>query len=327
MTITKVDYHALHTEGLISDGTLQEITRKPSSQFFSLYWELKTVLYIGVMLLSTGFGILIYKNIDSISHQVVLIAIAALSTSCFFWCNKNKRPFSYGKVQSPTSFFDYILLLGTLSFLSFVGYLQFQYEVFGTNYGMAIFFPMLFLFTVAYYFDHLGILTMAVANLAVWMGVSVTPKHLILNSDFDNEQIIFTYLILGICLLIAAYITNRQNIKQHFFFTYHHYGVHLTFISLLAGYFFYSNSLSLIWIILLGTLAFHVYKTSFKNKSFYFLLLTVLYSYIAISSLVIRTFILMGAEGAFYFGCLYFIGSSFGLIQVLISLNKKIKAI
>lgn len=301
--------------------------RKKASPLFSLHWELKTLLYIGVTLLSTGLGMLVYKNTDSISHQVVLLAIAAISLSCFIWCNKGKKPFSCDKVQSPTSFFDYILLLGTLSFLSFLGYLQFQYEVFGTNYGFATFIPMLFLFTTAYYFDHLGILTMAIANLAIWMGISVTPKHLLLNSDFNNERIIYTYLVLGCVLLIASYFTQRRNIKKHFFFSYHHYGVHLAFISLLAGYFYYSLSISLIWIALLGILTFFIYKESYKSKSFYFLLLTVLYCYVAISGLVIRTFILMENVAAFYLGCLYFIGSGFGLIQVLISLNKKIKAL
>jgi len=50
---------------------------------------------------------------------------------------------------------------------SFIGYLQYQYSAFGTHYGMATLIPMLALFLIAYYFDHLGILSLAIANLAV----------------------------------------------------------------------------------------------------------------------------------------------------------------
>ena len=162
-------YDDLFEEGLISESTLTSIKKKHSSTLFSLHWELKIILYIGVTLLSAGLGILIYKNIDSISHQVVLTVIAAISAACFVWCSKHKKPFSYDKVHAPDSFSDYIFLLGTLSFLTFAGYLQFQYEVFGTHYGLATFIPMLVLFFIAYYFDHLGILTMAIANLGIWM--------------------------------------------------------------------------------------------------------------------------------------------------------------
>ena len=236
-------------------------------------------------------------------------------------------PFSTGRVKSPNTSFDYILLLGSIGFVTLVGYLQFAYTVFGTNYGLATLIPMLVLFFVAYYFDHLGILNMAIANLAVWMGVSVTPKQLLLNSDFNSETIIYTYLLLGIILLAGAYITQYFNFKKHFKFSYQHYGVHVTFISLLAGYFFYYNSaFSLLWMLGLFTLAWFIYRDAFKNHSFYFLLLVILYSYVAASSLVVRVLIIGESIGAIYLMMLYFIGSAIGLIFLLINLNKKLKA-
>jgi hypothetical protein len=187
---------------------------------------------------------------------------------------------------------------------------------------------MLVLFFVAYYFDHLGILNMAIANLAIWMGVSVTAKELLLHSDFNSETIIYTYLLLGILLLAGSYATQHFNFKKHFKFSYQHYGVHVTFITLLAGYFFYYQStLCTLWMLGVGALAWFVYKDALKNRSFYFLLLIILYSYIAISSLVVRVLFLMQDEGALYLMMLYFIGSAIGLIFLLINLNKKIKAV
>ncbi len=319
-------FEDLHAEGLISDESLKKIRKKHASSLFSVHWELKTLLYLGVMMLSTGLGILVYKNIDTISHQAVLAAIGFISLGCFIWCYKRKAPFSPENVESPNSLFDYILLLGVLSFLSFVGYLQFQYEVFGTRYGLATFIPMLVLFYTAYHFDHLGILTMAIANLALWMGISVTPKRLLESGDFNSERAIYTYLILGVFLLILAYFTRRYHFKQHFSFTYHNYGVHLTFISLLSGYFYYEYLISLIWLLAFGIIAGLIYKHALKNRSFYFIVLTVLYSYIALSGFITRGLSLLGDSGLSSVLLLYFIGSGFGLVILLMKLNKQIKA-
>ena len=319
-------YKTLHAEGLLSDESFARVNAEREKPLFSVHWEVKTFLYLGVLLLTGGLGLLIYENIDTIGHQVVLMLIALICLGCFAYCFKIKLPFSTEKVQSPNTAFDYVLLLACTSFVIFVGYLQFEYKVFGLNYGLATLIPMLVLFFMAYYFDHLGILNMAIANLAIWMGVSVTPKQLLLNSDFDSETIIYTYLLLGVLLITAAYATQYFNFKKHFKFSYQHYGVHITFIILLAGYFHYYNSpVCAAWMLVLFLFAFLIYKDAFKHKSFYFLLLVILYSYIAISSLVVRLLIQNADMGAMSLLLLYFIGSGLGLIFLLINLNKKLK--
>lgn len=317
-------YADLHAEGLIGDLSLEKIRQKQDS--FSVHWEIKTLLYLGVLLLTSGLGLLIYKNIDTIGHQAVLALIALICTGSFIYCFRTCLPFSIGKVRSPNTSFDYILLLACISLVSFIGYLQFAYTVFGTNYGLALLIPTLALFYAAYYFDHQGILNMAIANLAIWMGVSVTPRQLLLAGDFNSETIIYTYLVLGIVLLAGAYITQYTKFKKHFKFSYQHYGLHVTFIALLSGYFHYFDSAySVIWIIVLFAIAFFVYRDAFKSKSFYFLLLVILYSYVAVSSLAIRVFILTDG-GALTLVSLYFIASAVGLLFFLNNLNKKIKA-
>lgn len=319
-------YDSLYAQGLISDASLDKVRKK--QDLFSVHLEVKTLLYLGVLLLTSGLGLLIYRNIDTIGHQAVLALIALICAGCFAYCFKICLPFSTKKVKSPNTSFDYILLLGTTSFITFVGYLQFAYTLFGTNYGMATAIPMLVLYFAAYYFDHLGILNMAIVNLAVWMGVSVTPKQLLLNSEFNSQTIIYTYLLLGILLLAGAYATQYFNFKKHFKFSYQHYGVHLTLISLLTGYFFYYNSaFTLLWMLALFTLAWFIYQDAFKHHSFYFLLLAILYSYVAVSSLVVRVLITGESIGAIYLIMFYFIGSATGLIFLLINLNKKIKAV
>lgn len=316
-------YENLHADGLISDESFEKIKQKPD--LFSVHWELKTLLYLGVLLLTSGLGLLVYENIDTIGHQFVLAFIALICMGCFVYCFKTALPFSPKKVKSPNTLFDYILLLGSTSFVIFIGYLQYEYKPFDTNYNLATLIPMLVLFFAAYYFDHLGILNMAITNLAVWMGVSVTQKQLLLNSDFDNKTITYSYLVLGIILLSGAYLTQRLNFKKHFKFSYQHYGVHVAFISLLAGYFFYYDSaFASLWMLILFVVAWVIYRDAFKNRSFYFLLLVVLYSYVAISILAVRVLLVNeGSDEGWLF--LYFIGSATALIFLLIEFNKKLK--
>lgn len=320
-------YEQLRDEGTISAESFEKITEKQRSPLFSLHWELKTLLYLGVLMLSTGLGVLIYKNIDTIGHQVILAAIALICGGCFYYCFRHKNPFNRELVKSPNVLLDYLLLLGCLSFMTFTGYLQYQYEVFGTHYGMATFIPMVVLFYVAYEFDHLGILSIAIANLAVWMGVSITPSQLLSTGNFDNQTIVYTYILLGLTLLLAGFFSERFNFKKHFRFSYLHYGIHISFIALLFGYFNLGESpLSILPILIIFMLAFFMYRDAMRHQSFYFVLLVILYSYLTISILIFRLIDGMSNMDGLYLICIYFIVSAIALILHIVRLNKQIKA-
>lgn len=322
-------FQQLHNEGLVTDSSVEKIKEDEAKQLFSIHWEIKTLLYLGVLLLSSGLGILIYKNIDTIGHQAILTFIAAVSVGSFYYCVKTKLPFSAAKVEAPNVYFDYALLLGCLTFVSFIAYLQFQYNVFGTRYGLATFFPMLVLFFSAYFFDHLGVLSLAITNLAAWIGITVTPSQLLRVNDFNSSTIIYSGLFLGALLIALAFVSKLKKWKHHFEFTYANFGIHVLFISCLSGMFHF-DSMYLVWFLLLAALAFFSYTRSMQSKSFYFLVVTTLYTYVGISYVVIRLLESMGRSldmGAIYLGLLYFIASGVGLVLFLISSNRKIKAL
>lgn len=318
-------FERLYKEGLISDAAFQKVKQKAGSRLFSIHWELKTILYLGILLLTGGLGILIYKNIDTIGHQVILAAIGLLCISCFFYCERKKRPFARTQVAAPNSFFDYILLLGCLTLLTFITYLQVQYTAFGNAYGLATFIPMVILFFCAYYFDHLGVLSMAITNLAAWMGVAITPLNIFHANNFANAEIIFAGLILGVALNAIAWGSKNKIIKAHFWFTYTNFGMNILFIACLAGMFHFDN-LYLLWLLPLAGTVFYFYKRALATSSFYLLLMLTLYGYIGLSYVIIR---FLAEEvnnlGAIYLGLIYFIFSGTGMVMFLIRMNKKLK--
>lgn len=321
-------FEKLHSKGFISDESFEKIKLHSNEKKLSVHWELRTILYLGVLLLTSGLGILVYKNIDTISHQAVLILIALISCCGFYYCFKNKLPFSTKKVEAHNSFFDYVLLLACLCFIIFIGYWQFEFHLFGDKYGLATFVPMIVLFFCTYFFDHLGILSLAITNLAAWVGIVVTPKQILIANDFNSSTIIITALLLGIALILAGKLTILQNIKTHFEFTYTNFGLHIIFIACLAGLFHF-DAIYFLWFIALIIIAVYFYYAALKTRSFYFLLMLTIYGYIGLSYVILRLlFRSMNADMAStYLAFLYFIISAIALILFLIRMNKKLKEV
>jgi hypothetical protein len=318
-------FEQLHQEGLLSDLSLQKIKQRETAKLFSLHWELKTILYLGILLLTGGLGILIYKNIDTIGHQAILTAIGLLCAGCFLYCERKKLPFATTRVPAPNSFFDYILLLGCISLITFITYLQVQYTAFGTAYGLATFIPMVILFFCAYYFDHLGILSMAITNLAAWMGIAITPLNILNADNFANGRIIFAGLLLGVLLTLMAWASKQRNIKAHFSFTYTNFGMNILFIACLAGMFYFDH-LYLLWLLPLAGIVLYFYKKSIATSSFYFMLMLTLYGYIGVSYAIVRLMVYNISDlGVIYLPIMYFILTAIGMIAFLITMNKKLK--
>ena len=320
-------FKQLHSEGLLSDDSLQKVEAVEKGRLFSLHWELKTLLYLGVTLLSGGLGVIIYKNIDSIGHQVILAVIAVVSVGCFYYCRRTAAPFSFGRVPAPNPFFDYVLLLGCLTMITFVAYLQYAYTVFGNRYGLATFIPMVILFVSAYSFDHLGVLSLAITNLAAWMGIVITPMRILKDNNFDDTRLSYMGLLLGVILLVTGLISEKKNLKKNFAFTYYNFGTHILFISGLAILFINQYYL-IFWFLLLLVIAWFIYRQAIKKNSFYFFLLATLYTYIAVSYVIINLLDKGGIYnmGIIYIELLYFILSAIGLVRLLMTVNRKMKA-
>jgi hypothetical protein len=311
-------FKTLHAEGLIGEDAVRQVEAIERDRLFSLYWELRLLLYLGVLLLTTGLGILVYKHIDTIGHQAVLAFIAAVAIGSFFYCFRKNPPFSWDQTNAPDPFFDYVALLGCLSLLIFTGYLQFEFNVFGNHYGLATFIPAIILFWAAYYFDHVGVLSLAITNLAAWAGIAVTPLQILKDGNFGDTRLIFTGMLLGGVLLAFGHLSAARRIKSHFELTYTNFGLHLFFIAALAGLFRFDRIYVFSFAVLLG-FAWFLGLRAFARRSFYFIVVIVLYAYVALSYVVLRSL------DSIQLALLYFIFSATGMAFFLIHLNRQMK--
>lgn len=182
---------------------------------------------------------------------------------------------------------------------------------------------MVLLFMAAYYFDHLGVLSLAITNLGAWAGITITPTTILQQNDFNEARIMFAGLVLGSFLLGLSVFSGHKKIKAHFSFTYKNFGIHLFLISMLAILLHYDR-FYLLNFLMLSLAAFLLYKNAISEGSIYFLVVTLLYFYVGLSYVIVRLLSFDSSAGI-YGIILYFIFSGIGLVVVFKKLQKKIK--
>lgn len=314
----------LRDEGLVNETGYNTITAFQKNKPVKLYWDLHTLLYAGILLLTTGLGIFVYQNIDAIGHVTIVVFTGICCVACLGWCIKTGGGFTCNKAALPNNWFNYILLLGCLLLLTFSGYLQYRFHVFGNRWGLALFVPMVILFIAAYYFDSLAVLSLAITNLAAWAGITVTPLQILQANDFSNERIIYAGVILGAVLMVVAMVTKERNIKEHFAFTYKNFGVHIMLISCIAGMFLF-HSLYLLWFVMLLLPCLYLFYTALGEPSLYFVVVSVLYAWFGVSYVMTNALLKISvATEGIYLILVYYIASGFGVVRLFMHYNKKL---
>lgn len=315
MTTSQV-FENLRSRGIISDQQETVIRAYLAEKPFSVHRELRSILYLGILFIGSGLGIIIYENIDTIGHQAIIGGISIVTILCFFYTYKFRNAFSWQQVESSNRFAEYTLLLGCTTFLILEGYLQFQYKYFGTKYGLATFIPTVIFFFCAYRFDHKGVLSMAVTGLASWLGLTIAPLSIVSKNDFTDPKLIITAIILGIVLIAISWLSDKNNLKQHFAFSYMFLGGNLAAIAGLTGLFNHDFKV-LYFIAGIALSAFFIFYSR-QKASLVFILMGVVYGYINTTYSVFKLY----PEKISGLIVLYFLFSSVGVLLFLFNFKK-----
>ncbi|HEV7230845.1 MAG TPA: DUF2157 domain-containing protein [Bacteroidia bacterium] len=309
--------------GLISPASHVHIKARSQGGLFSIHGELNTILYAGVLALSTGLGMLVYNNIEHIGHLSIMAAIALVSAGSFYYCFRRAGIFSKEKTESADRISDYLALLGALTLVTLFGYVQYQYNIFGP-YGLQFLIPSLFCLFAGYYLDHLGVLSAGITSFGAFLGLAISPMSRGMYESFNTEKEVGMGLLLGALLLGAGFLTQRKKIKTHFAFTYYHFALHVSFFAAIAGIFEYP-----VWGLIVPVLAFITWRAmlyALTEKSFYFFLVTLIYAYVAVCCLYAQLVMHVHSDGEAIFMLTFFllIASSVAVISIIRSFWKKI---
>nr|WP_315223306.1 DUF2157 domain-containing protein [uncultured Flavobacterium sp.] len=332
--MAKIDEQAtqkLFEKSLITENQYQEINSYRNLNIFSLHAELKFFLYLSVLLFTSGIGILIYQNIDTIGHIAILSILFIIIGVCFYYCFKNSKGFQKTETIFDSPVLEYLVLAATILTCIFIGYLQFQYEAFGTHYGLATLIPTLISFFCAYYFDNKSVLTIAITGLATYVGISATPQDLLRNNFYASQNLTYSAILLGGILIVWTIYSSKIALKTHFKLLYLTFALHLISIASISGLTDYlNNSLWMLFVVVLAGSAYYFYKISYELKAISLYVFMIIYAYIGVNIFLFRV-----CEYIDFFEIwelfviilpVYFIGSIVIFIKLIKNFNKEIAA-
>lgn len=318
---------ALLDKQLITQGQYNQISNYRSLNIFSLNAELKLFLYLSVVLFTSGIGILIYDNIDTVGHSILISLVLIATGMCYYFCFKKAPKFQKEQTHFESPVMDYIVLTANLLTCIFISYMQLQHNTFGTNYGLATIIPTTIGLFSAYYFDNKNVLSLAITGLAAYIGLTVTPQSLLQNNFYDTASLSYAAIGLGSVLIAWNYYCSKINLKTHFSFIILTFALHLIGISCLNN--LINNDYYLLFTIFLIASTYYFYRCSYQIKSVSMFSFTVLYGFIGLNISFFKIIDSIRLNDFFEFlivlSPFYSIGFIYLFVQMIKKFNSEIK--
>jgi hypothetical protein len=305
----------LEGAGILNREQTALLRRVYGRELMSVHWELRLLLYAGILVLTTGLGLLIAKYFASIGHLALLAAIALGCTGCFAYCLRRGGGFSPETMPAPDAAYDYVLLLACLLFGSFQGYLELRYQVLAHHWNWWLLGSGLFYLLCAHYFDNRLVLSLALSTLGAWLGV----KTSLFTGGSWETALQGNALLFGSAVVAAGAIQVRNGWKRHFLPVHLHLGLNILFAALVAGV----DSPTKGPVYLAGLLLVGAGSALYAQRArrFAFLLYAVLYGYLGITLYVLD-------HGRWHVeGILgYFLITAAALISALVAFHQRFRS-
>ncbi len=314
----------LFEKKLLSKEQQENIRNYFSLGIFSLRNELLFLMYLSILLFTSGVGVLIYKNIDSIGHSIILLLLFAIIVGCYNFCFKKSIGFTTQDIDFDNPIYNYLVLLATILSCTFMGYLQYQYHIFGKQFEISILISAFIAIGTAYYFNNKSALSIGLTALATSIGITLTPQTLIDNDVYWNQNLSFYGLILGLMIILWAVYSQKINLKNHFDFVMVTFALHLMSICSIAGLI---NEYWFVFIFVLVGSTYYFYRKSFEIQAVSIYVFALLYAYIGFNIFLTRVIDKLDLpdfmEFLFVLLPFYFFGSIVLFIMAIKKFNKK----
>lgn len=160
----------LRDEGVLDDAASAPLIALERREVVSLYGEVRFLMWAGVMLIATGVGVIVSKNLDRIGPLAIAIAIAAAAIACYAYCERRRRK-SHAPAFKPSMADDSVLLLAALLASADVGFIEHQWHLLGADWQRHFLFLALLHGVTAYIFASRTILSLSISALAAFLGI------------------------------------------------------------------------------------------------------------------------------------------------------------
>jgi hypothetical protein len=206
----------LAESGVLPPGEAPRLLRVARGELVSVFWELRAILYAGVMLITAGVGLLIKENLDRIGPVAIAAAIGLAAAAALAWAMKTAPPFSWGETPSPNLAFDYVLLLGVLLAAADLAYVEVRFTPLGASWPWHLLIVSLFTALAAFRFDSRVVFSLSLSTFAAWRGVSVAVLggHLLWGRVEDAVR--WNAIACGALFVVLGFVLKRTGRKAHF---------------------------------------------------------------------------------------------------------------
>ena len=283
----------LRAQDILSVEQAALFDRVARRRLVSIRLEIRALLYAGVLLTTSGVGVLVAEHHGEIGPWAIAGAIAAAAAACLLWVARKANPFSWAEVPSPNAAFDYVLLLGLLLFASDLAYIETQFTLLGGRWAPHLLVVAVVYLLAAYRWDSRTILGLALATLAAWRGVSVALVSGTLWRG-DAADLRINAITLGALYVVAAWHSVRMRRKAHFEPVFANAGLLLLLSTLVSGV-FGRGSGWVVWLVALLGVTGAVMWLSFRLRRSLYFAQAVAASYLGLLRLLFAPFLRDGS--------------------------------
>ncbi len=264
----------LHVDGVLDDQSFSHLQVVDRRTVFSVYYELRVLLYLAVLLIVAGVGMMVKENLDRIGPVVIALMIAIVAVVCYYHALRTRL-----KNESRTVVGDYVLLLGALLVSADTAFIESKFHLLQDHWSLYLLLLAIVHAITAYMLDSRLVLSVALAALAGWLGVS---RHL--NDLFytRGELWLRGLQALECAAIVLSWLVTNKKIGKYpqFIEVLDHYAINLGFW---AGLVWCQANDSILWGVLVVTvLSLVVIRVGVVNRNEWFIVYGVVYSAIAI---------------------------------------------
>jgi hypothetical protein len=123
----------LTEQGILSPDQSATLLRVARRDLVSVRFELRALLYGGVLLAVSGVGLFLKENQERIGPVAIASLLAAAAVACFLFVLRRSPPFSWNACGESHVAADYLLLLAVLLAGSDLAYGESRSHFLGAN--------------------------------------------------------------------------------------------------------------------------------------------------------------------------------------------------
>jgi hypothetical protein len=215
----------LAREEVITGDQARLFGRVARGELVSLSTTIHTLLYLGVVALTTGTGLIFKNEITNLGPLTIALGVGFVAFLCLSWVARHSPAYSKTEVTSPNFAFDYVLALGALLAAGDLAFIESQFSPLGEQWSLHLLFVSIFYLGLAFRFDSRTVFALALTTFAAWRGVAATSVERSLFGFFDDTDAVrLNALACGLIFVVLGRELARRGLKPHFEPTAAHLG-------------------------------------------------------------------------------------------------------